>query len=83
MDKQNGNNEWMIANNKEMDTIQIAFKMLRGKHEIPDGYTEAIGFCIYDIKMDFTKKARWVKAGHLTASTGGSSYAGVVSRESV
>lgn len=57
--------------------------MFRGKHEIPEGYTEATRFCVYDIKMDFTKKARWVKVGHLTASTGRSSNTGVVSRESV
>ena len=82
-DIENGNEEWMKAHNKEIGTIQIAFKILRGKHEIPEGYTKATGFMIYDIKMDFTKKARWVKAGHLTASTGGSSYAGVVSRELV
>ena len=82
-DTENGNEERMKAHNKEIGTIQIAFKILRGKHEIPEGYTKATGFIIYDIKMDFTKKARWVKAGHLTALTGGSRYAGVVSRELV
>jgi hypothetical protein len=35
------------------------------------------------MKMDFTRKARWVLDGHLTASPIGSTYAGVVSRESV
>ncbi len=33
--------------------------------------------------MDFTRKARWVKDGHKTHATEHSTYAGVVSRESV
>eukprot|EP00957_Ditylum_brightwellii_P192087 14622560-Ditylum_brightwellii.AAC.1 len=33
--------------------------------------------------MDFTRKARWVLDGHKTAAPDGSTYAGVVSRESV
>ena len=33
--------------------------------------------------MDFTRKARWVKDGHKTADIVSSSFAGVVSRESV
>ena len=38
---------------------------------------------IYDVKMDFTRKARWVKDGHRTPDPESSSYAGVVSRESI
>ena len=33
--------------------------------------------------MDFTRKARWVKDGHKTEDIVSSSFAGVVSRESV
>ena len=33
--------------------------------------------------MDFTRKARWVLDGHKTPPVAGSTYAGVVSRESV
>ena len=33
--------------------------------------------------MDFTRKARWVLNGHLTPDPEGSTYAGVVSRESI
>jgi hypothetical protein len=33
--------------------------------------------------MDFTRKARWVLDGHLTPNPIGSTYAGVVSRESI
>ena len=38
---------------------------------------------IFDVKMDFTRKARWVLDGHKTPSVAGSTYAGVVSRETV
>jgi hypothetical protein len=41
------------------------------------------GHLVWDVKMDFTRKARWVLDGHLTPSPIGSTYAGVVSRESV
>ena len=38
---------------------------------------------VFDVKMDFTRKARFVLDGHKTADPVGSTYAGVVSRESV
>jgi hypothetical protein len=38
---------------------------------------------VFDVKMDFTRKARWVLDGHRTPDVTGSTYAGVVSRESV
>jgi hypothetical protein len=38
---------------------------------------------VWDLKMDFTRKARWVLDGHKTPDPEGSTYAGVVSRESV
>ena len=82
-DKENRNRYWQTAHQKESDTVRIAFEILEGKHQIPSDYTEAKGFMCCDLKLDFTRKACWVKAGNLTASTGASSYAGVVSRESV
>jgi hypothetical protein len=41
------------------------------------------GHLVYNVKMDFTRKARWVLDGHKTPDPIGSTYAGVVSRESV
>ena len=54
----------MTAHNKEINTIQIAFNKLESADDISPGFTEATGFMIYDLKMDFTCKTRWVKAGH-------------------
>lgn len=41
------------------------------------------GHLVFDAKMDFTRKARWVLDGHKTPSPIGSTCAGAVSRESV
>jgi hypothetical protein len=38
---------------------------------------------IFDVKMDITQKARWVKDGHRTPDAITPSYAGVVSQDSI
>jgi hypothetical protein len=38
---------------------------------------------VFDVKMDFTRKARWVKDGHKSPDSTIASFAGVVSRESI
>ena len=40
-------------------------------------------YLIWDVKMDFTTKARWILDGHKTTDPIGSTFAGVVSRKSV
>ncbi len=49
----------------------------------PAGWHLVTGHLVWDVKMDFTRKARWVLDGHKTADPIGSTYAGVVSRESI
>jgi hypothetical protein len=44
---------------------------------------KASGQIVFDAKMDFTRKARWVKDGHKTPDSTTSSFAGVVSCESI
>ena len=83
MDKGNGNSFWQDAINKEMRNVGVAFKILEEGERPPPGYKKASGHLVYDVKMDFTRKARWVKDGHLTPDPDSSSYAGVVSRESI
>ena len=44
----------------------------------------AAGHLVWDIKMDFTRKARWVLDGHEIAdATISTTYDGVVSTESI
>ena len=83
LDKENGNDYWMQALKTEMKDVGMAFKILDDGEHVPVGYTEASGHLVWDVKMDFTRKARWVLDGHKTEAPNISTYAGVVSRESV
>eukprot|EP00957_Ditylum_brightwellii_P109025 8316709-Ditylum_brightwellii.AAC.1 len=49
----------------------------------PTRWNMVTGHIIFDVKMDFTGKARLVLDGHKTPDPVESMYAGVVSRESV
>ena len=66
-----------------MTSIEIAFQILGHDEHVPVGYKPATGHIIFDVKMDFTRKARWVLDGHKCEDPYGSTYAGVVSRDSV
>jgi hypothetical protein len=83
LDDMNDNHLWRDALSKEMHNVGIAFSVLDAGQDAPVGWSKESGHIIYDVKMDFTRKARWVLDGHKTANPIGSTYAGVVSRESV
>jgi hypothetical protein len=71
IDRKNFNTLWQNALAKEMGC------------KAPPGWHKALGYIVFDIKMDFTWKARWVKDGHKTLDSTTSSFAGVVSRDSI
>ena len=79
----NRNTGWKDAIDKEMKNVAVAFEILDDKTRIPIGWTKSSGHLVFDVKMDFTRKARWVKDGHRTPDPDQPTYAGVVSRESV
>ena len=83
IDKKNGDDFWSKALAKEMLNVGIAFDILEDDASMPVGWDKVTGHIIFDVKMDFTRKARWVLDGHKTADPVCSTYAGVVSRESV
>ncbi len=83
LDRQNGNTLWMDALAKEMFHVGIAFEVLEEAEKAPPGWSKVTGHLVWDVKLDFTRKARWVLDGHKTPDPVGSRYAGVVSRESV
>ena len=66
-----------------MTNVGIALQLLNRGDDPPIGYTKASGHHIFDVKMDFTRKARFVLDGHKTEKPDISTYAGVVSRESI
>ena len=68
---------------KEMANVVMAFKILEDDERTPVGHKKLSGHLIFNVKMDFTQKARWVKDGHCTPDPKTSKYAGVVSQDSI
>ena len=83
LDKKNGNKKWAIAITKEMNDDRIAFDILDTEDNTPIGYQKIHCHLVFDVKVDFTHKARLVAGWHTTDVTEISNYSNVVSRESV
>ena len=79
IDERNGDTVWTKAIAKEMTNVAIAFNILEKDEDPPIGYMKVTGHLIFDVKMDFTRKARFVLDGHKTEKPDISTYAGVVS----
>ncbi len=75
IDAQAGNTFWRDAVAKEMLNVGIAFEVLTEDRKAPVGWKKVTGHLVWDVKMDFTRKARWVLDGHLTPDIIGSTYA--------
>jgi hypothetical protein len=91
-DEESGTDLWRRALNKEMSKVKIAWKVndkytpkqvRRGKANELVGYQEIKCHVIFDVKMDFTRKARFVAGGHMTETPGSLTYSSVVSRDSI
>jgi Reverse transcriptase (RNA-dependent DNA polymerase) len=82
-DKENGNTLWYDAIIKEKGNIRVAFHILEPGEEPPPGYKQIPLRMIFDIKMDFTHKARLVAGGHMTDPPSSITYSSVLSRETV
>ena len=83
IDRANGDNYWRKAIEKEMENLKVAFDILPEGSKPPPGYKPSSGHLVFDVRMTLERKARWVKDGHKTPEPEESTYAGVVSRESV
>ena len=83
VDSKNGNHFWRDAIQLEMQNNGIAFQILAIGMKAPPGWKKVTGHLVFYVKMDFTRKARWVLDGHKTPDPIGSTYDGVVSRESI
>jgi len=79
IDDENGDTLWQDALAKEMYEVGVAFKILDNNEAMPVGYKRSSGHIVWDIKMDFMRRARWVRDGHRTPDLDNSKYAGVVS----
>jgi hypothetical protein len=83
---------WAKAIAKEREKVRVAWEVKHGvtPQQIRDGksnalvgYQEIKGHMVFDIKMDFTRKARFVADGNLTETPASMTYSSVVSRDSV
>ena len=66
-----------------MKNSRVAFEILNLDDSPPVGSKKITCHLIFDVKMDLTRKARYVAGGHLTDPPASLTYASVVSRESV
>jgi hypothetical protein len=83
IDKETKTTYWADALAKELKNSRIAFKFLLEGDKAPVGYTFIRCHWVFDVKMDFTRKARLVAGGHMTDPPTTLTYSSVVSRDSV
>lgn len=82
IDKDTGTSFWEDAIKLEMKNVLVAFD-IKEDGSIPVAHKLIKVHMVFDIKMDFTRKARLVADGHLTDTPSSVTYSSVVSRESV
>ena len=83
IDRVNNNTFWKDALTKEMTEVGVAFEVLEENIKASVGWSKVTGHLVWNVKMDFTRKARWVLDGLKTPNPIGSTYAGVISRGSI
>jgi hypothetical protein len=83
IDKETGTDYWHQAILKEMKNNMIAFKFLEEGEQVPVGSKWIPFHMIFDVKIDLTRKARFVAGGHWTDASSQLTYSSVVTRESV
>ncbi len=83
IDQENGNDLQHQAILKEMKDNAQAFHFLDPGESIPVGSQWVPFHMIFDVKVDLTRKARFVAGGHWTTTPMQLTYSSVVTRESV
>ena len=83
VDTKNGNTLWRDTIQLEIQNNGVPFQILDTGARAPIGWSKVTGHLVFDVKMKFTRKAKWVLDGHKTPNPIGSTYGRVVSRESV
>jgi hypothetical protein len=83
IDKETNTTYWHDAIQKEMRNCKTAFKILDDDERAPIGHKWIKCHLIFDVKMDFTRKARFVAGGHMTNPPAEITYSSVVTRDSI
>jgi len=83
INKETNTSIWHHAIQKEMQNTKQAFQFLEDDETIPIGYKWTKCHLIFDVKMDFTRKAHFVAGGHMTNPPQEITHSSVVSQDSV
>jgi hypothetical protein len=93
IDNENGNDYWEKAIKKEMSKAKVAFEENKFGYQADDirtnqapsmiGFQEIQCHIVFDVKMDFTRKARFVAGGNTTETPASITYSSVVTRDSI
>jgi hypothetical protein len=88
IDQASGTKHWENAIKKEMGKVNVAYKsrddvtpddVRKGCIKDMIGFQEIKCHMVFDVKMDFTHKARFVAGGHMTQPATSITYSSVVS----
>lgn len=74
---------WYDAIQKEMANIRTVFHFLDECERVPPGHKWIKCHLVFDVKMDLTRKARYVAGGHVTNPPSELTYSSVVMRDSM
>ena len=83
LDDETGTDLWQKAIEKEMKNVMPAFTFLEQDKKVPIRDHLIDCHMIFDVKMDFTWKARFVAGGQMTEAPALLTYSSMVSCESV
>jgi hypothetical protein len=92
IDEETGTDFWRKAINKEMSKVKVAWKTHKGntpdqvrRGQVPElrSFQEIGCHMVFDVKMDFSRKARFCADSHTTEAPASVTYSSVVSRDSV
>jgi hypothetical protein len=83
IDKETNTTYWADAIEKEMRNNRVAYQFLEPGEKGPPGDTFIKCHMNFEVKMDFTRKARFMAGGHMTDPPVIMTYSSVVSRDSV
>lgn len=90
LDEQTGTDFWARAIDKEYQKVKVAWEAreditvedIRGGRALL-GYSQIQCHMVFDVRMDFSRKARFVAGGHLAPDPETGTYSSVVSRDLV
>lgn len=83
IDQETGTDLWQKAIEKEIPHVKVAFSILEEGAQEPVRSKRIPCHMIFDVKIDLTRKARFVVGGHVTDPPTSLTYSAVVVRNSI